>query len=132
MNNKLGLSASTQMAIEMLYGSLDDMDGLETTTLETRQKLVADLRSVADLLERAPHELKSVVFIAAEQFHGDQKGVHTPIAIMGSTPALAAAYLAFEAVGQQSMMEVLPWLVPEMESRAQATAATVSASLKPE
>lgn len=83
----------------------EDPEGCGNLEQAQREKIIALLRATADTLDQNPGNIKGLVFIVGgcvKEAVNSDTGIEVSGTIIGSPPAVAAAYVQFEPVGKEA------------------------------
>lgn len=83
-----------------------DEEGLKSLDEKSRVQLAALLRATADTVERAPQNIKGLVFIAGGNTEEAPTELESSCVITGSAPSIAAAFVQLLPICCSAMNEV--------------------------
>jgi len=114
MNNiKETLAMGREQAVSHLFSIAGGSQGLNIPD-EERQKVVAQLRSLADAVENRPETVVGVIVFAGEKVTTETgEGINSCAMITGTAPLVAAAHLQLEEHGREALNDCMPALIRE-------------------
>jgi hypothetical protein len=108
-NIKEMLAMGREQAVSHLFSIAGGSQGLNIPD-EERQKVVAQLRSLADAVENRPETVVGVIVFAGEKV---ADGINSCAMITGTAPLVAAAHLQLEEHGREALNDCMPALIRE-------------------
>lgn len=103
-------SLDRDMVIKFLMDMASESNGIMVSS-KNAARMATQLKNFAELIERSPESVASLVFVGTEKVRGDKTGVSTCVAVAGSTSSIAASYLLFEEAGKAAMSEMIPLIM---------------------